>query len=91
MTFYKGGARKRRDANEREIIDVLESVGCQVWQISGRAVPDLLVYRDGQFFPMEVKTAKGKQKPSQVGTPWPIVRDSEQAVRVVNGLPLEPR
>ncbi len=83
MSFYRGGAGKRRDANEGEIIEALEAVGAQVWQISGRALPDLLVWRQGRPIVMEVKTAKGKQKPSQVGTPWPIVRSAQEAVALV--------
>lgn len=91
MAFRRGGAGKRRDANEAAIVEALRSIGCEVWQISGRGVPDLLVWRPcvRRYYPMEVKTATGKQKPSQVGTPWPIVRSVDQAIRVVNGLPAE--
>ena len=86
MTFRKGGAGKRRDANEADIIDALESVGCRVWQLSGRGHPDLLAYRAYRWFPMEVKSAKGKRTDAQRDVPWPIVRDVDQALRVINGL-----
>jgi Holliday junction resolvase len=84
MTFRKGGAGKRRDANEPEIVEALRGIGCQVWQISGRGVPDLLVYREGQYYPMEVKTSVGKRTQAQEGTPWPVVRSVHDAIRVIN-------
>ena len=83
MSFRRGGAGKRRDQNEPEVIQALEAVGAQVWQLSGRAIPDLLAWYRGRPFVMEVKTEKGKQKPSQVGTPWPIVRTVEQALATI--------
>ena len=86
MTFRKGGAGKRRDGNEAEIIAALESVGCRTWQISGREVPDLLVYRQGRYFPMEIKTARGRLTESQRDVPWPIVRSVQDAFEVINGL-----
>lgn len=82
MTFWKGPA-KRRDTNEPAIIAALKAIGAEVYQISGRAVPDLLVWYRGREWVMEIKTAKGKQKPSQVGTPWPIVRSPEEAIQIV--------
>ena len=85
MTFRRGGAGKRRDANEADIIDALRSVGCLVWQQQGRGIADLLVFRGGRFFAMEVKSAKGKRTDAQRDVPWPIVRDVDQALRVING------
>jgi hypothetical protein len=83
MTFRKGGAKKRRDKNESVIIHALEAVGVQVWQLSGRAVPDLLCWYRGHPVVLEVKTATGKQQPTQVGTPWPIVRSVQDALDIV--------
>ena len=80
---FRRGPNKRRDANEREILDALEAVGAQTWQISGRAVPDVLCWYRGRPYVMEVKTSKGLQKPSQVGTPWPIVRSQADALAVL--------
>jgi hypothetical protein len=98
MTFRKGGAGKRRDANESSIIEALRHCGCEVYQISGRGVPDLLVFREGQFYPMEVKTATGKRTQAQQGMPWPVVRSVADAIRVINktyepceGIDPEPR
>ena len=84
--FRKGGEGKRRDGNEGEIIDALESVGCQVWQISGRGLPDLLVYREGRYYPMEVKTRTGRLTDAQQDIPWPIVRTVDDAFAVIEGL-----
>lgn len=89
--FRRGGAGKRRDANESAIIEVLKVLGCQVWQISGREVPDLLVYREGRYYPIEVKGANGKRTESQRDVPWPIVRSVDDAINVINGLPPETR
>ena len=38
MTFYRGGARRRRDALEPAIIEALRARGVQTWQVGGRAV-----------------------------------------------------
>ena len=80
MSLWKGGARKRRDANEREIIDALKAVGAKVWQISGRGLPDLLVCYRGRFFVGEVKTATGTLRPTQ-SDEFPVWRTTEGAVR----------
>lgn len=47
----------RRDANEREIVSVLEAAGCLVQPLTqGDGVPDLLVKRpDGALALLEVK------------------------------------
>lgn len=91
MTFRKGGAGKRRDATEPAIIQALKVVGCQVWQVSGRAVPDLLVYREGRYFPMEVKSVRGTRTEAQRDVPWPIVRSIDDAFDVINSIDREPR
>lgn len=55
---------KRRDDNERAIIDALEKCGCSVEQLD---VIDLLVERAGVKFLLEVKRPKGgKLTPAQV-------------------------
>lgn len=91
MAFRVGGAGKRRDRNEAAIVDALRHLGCQVWQISGRAVPDLLVYRGGKYFPMEVKSAKGTRTEAQRDVPWAIVRSIDEAICVINDLPVKAR
>lgn len=89
--FRRGGAGRKRDAVEPDIIDALRAVGCQVWQISGRAVPDLLAFRQGRYFPMEVKSKGGKLTAAQRDVPWPVVRSVDQAIRVINSLPVDGR
>jgi hypothetical protein len=87
MAFWKGGAKKRRDANEPGIIDALRGCGAYVQQLSGDGCPDLLVCWRGRWTPLEVKTAKGRLKPSQVKqqastAPYPIVRSVSEALQV---------
>lgn len=86
MTFRRGGAGKRRDANEPAIIEALKAVGCRVWQLHGLGCPDILAHREGRYYPLEVKSATGKRTEAQRDVPWPIVRSVDQAIRVVNGL-----
>lgn len=79
----------KRDGNEREIITALESAGCRVMQLSGRAVPDLLVYRaaTGLLRLMEIKQAKGRLTEAQRGRfpEWPawVCRTKEQALEAM--------
>ena len=84
--FRRGGGRKRRDANEPAIIDALRKSGCQVWQVSGTGLPDLLCLTPrGDYVPLEVKTAKGRPTRVQAAqaNPWPIVRSVDEAMREV--------
>lgn len=55
----------RRDQNEKELVAVARSVGAEVWQISGKGLPDLLVRFRGTLYAGEVKTAKGRLRASQ--------------------------
>ncbi len=79
----------KRDGNERDIIDELEEKGCTVMQLSGRGVPDLLVYRaaTGLLRMMEVKQRKGKLTAAQAETfpLWPawVCRTKEEARRAM--------
>lgn len=85
--LYRGGAKKRRDQNEPEIIGALQSAGVQVWQLSGAGLPDLLCFSHGRYIPLEVKTRTGKLTRVQAAAsnPWPIVRSAEDALREVFG------
>ncbi len=49
---------KRRDANQRPIVEALESIGAEVW-ITDRPA-DLLVWFRQRWSVLEVKTQKGK-------------------------------
>lgn len=62
---------KRRDKNEREIIDALKKVGAEVLQID---VVDLIVYYRGTLFLMEVKrTGKDlNEGQRELAKKWPI-------------------
>lgn len=53
----------KRDANEREIIDALESAGAAVAQLSGEGIPDLLVSYRNDLTLLEVKD---RGKPTRV-------------------------
>lgn len=86
MSFYKGGARKRRDAIEPDIIQALKQVGCEVWQINGRALPDLLVKRRGVFYALGVKSGHGSaltESEAAGKTSWPLVRSVHDALVAV--------
>lgn len=88
MTFRKGAAGKRRDANEPEIVKALEGLGCKVRYVSGRGLPDLIVSVPGQsrrVVLLEVKTATGKATEAQQDIDWPVVRDKYQAIQAVFG------
>lgn len=88
--FYRGGAGKRRDGNEKAIRTALEAVGATVWQIGGRGLPDLLVRYRGRWTPLEVKTAKGKMKATQVtedgASHFPVVRSEDEAMRLIGAI-----
>jgi hypothetical protein len=86
----------KRDANEPDIVDALEGIGCQVW----RELPVDLLYRLPTDPPsvlrtMEVKEPLASGKPkldkrqveqaefcAETGTPY--VTTPEQAVEIVN-------
>jgi hypothetical protein len=78
-----GGAGKRRDAVEPEIVAALEAAGARVWYLNGAGSPDVLVLWRGRWMPLEIKTAKGKLKPLQVGAPWPVVRTPIEALHAI--------
>ena len=84
MTFRRGGAGKRRDASEADIIAALRGVGCLVWQVSGRGLPDVIVHRPatGLWLVAEIKTAHGKASRVQAeqNAPWPTWRTVSDAL-----------
>lgn len=77
----RGGSGKRRDAVEPAIIAALRAVGAEVWQVSGRGLPDLLIRHRGRLLAFEVKTGGGKQTTAQVDSGFEIVRSVEDALR----------
>lgn len=58
----------RTDANQKEIVAVLRSVGASVQSLApvGHGVPDLLVGFRGITYLIEVKTPTGKLTPDQI-------------------------
>jgi hypothetical protein len=84
MSFWRGGAKKRRDANEPAILEALRAVGAECWQISGRSLPDLLVRYRGVYYAAEVKTLKGRLRETQGAFPvWRTVDDALRAIGAV--------
>jgi Holliday junction resolvase len=78
-----GGAKKRRDSTEAEIVATLRQVGATVFQLSGAGVPDLLVGFRHRWYPLEVKGKRGKPTALQSQHPVPIVRTPEQAFAAI--------
>lgn len=87
---YKG-RRKKRDANEKEIVSALEAVpGCMVVPLDKPV--DLLIGYEGRTILAEVKNPKGKNRlePDQVEfiEKWPgsqvaILHDVSEALQLI--------
>ncbi len=81
------GQVRRRDANERAIVEALQAVGCDVTRVSGEGAPDLLVRRStwaaGSCLGLEVKGRTGTRTKAQQGSQWPIVRTIGEALLAV--------
>ena len=81
------GKANRRDANEPEIIQALEQISCDVYQLDDPA--DLLVGYRARNFILEVKSLTGSPTADQItfARNWrgqyAIVRTPEQAIKVV--------
>lgn len=71
----------KRDANEPEVVQALVAVGAEVWKVSGRGLPDLLVKFRGRFYAGEVKTATGKLRASQGA--FPVWRSPAEALAAI--------
>lgn len=58
---------KKTDANQQQIVDALEKIGCSVQKLHmvGEGCPDLLVGRDGINVLIECKTEDGTLNPRQ--------------------------
>jgi len=83
MSFRRGGAGKRRDAIEPEVIQALRAIGVKVYQINGRALPDLLCEQRGRWVPLGIKSGeKSRLTPSERETPpsWPLVHSVREAL-----------
>lgn len=84
------GQARKRDANERAIVDALGRVGAAVFPISAKGAPDLLVYYRGRFYAAEVKTRTGKTTAAQdargAGRLWPIWRTVDDALKTIGAM-----
>ena len=77
------GQVRKRDIAEKPIIAALRQIGAEVWPVSTRGGPDLLVRYRGQLHAWEVKTGKGKRTAAQEVSQFPVVRDVDEALRAV--------
>lgn len=87
MATRVGQARKR-DGNEKAIVDALKNVGALVIRISEKGAPDLIVLYRQRVFLMEVKSRLGKATLAQdqrSAEGWPVstVRDYVDAFVVI--------
>jgi len=71
----------KRDAAEGPIVEALRAVGAQVWFISGKGLPDLLVRYKGRLEAGEVKSKGGKETENQGD--FPIWRKPEDALAAI--------
>lgn len=63
MSLHRRAAK--RDAAEPAIVSALEALGCVVWRVSGKGLPDLIVLRAGKKWLADVKGPKEKPTPAQ--------------------------
>ncbi len=69
---------------EADVIWHLVRVGASVYQLSGTANPDLLVYFRGKWQPLEVKSGKtGRLTPNQQHLAWPVVHSVDEALAAI--------
>lgn len=73
---------RARDANEPEIIEALEAVGCVVTRMAAKGVPDLLVGFRGKTKLLEVKRADKKIKLTDDQVKWFDAWKGEQPIIV---------
>lgn len=83
MSLHRLNAK--RDGTERRIIQALRKVGVQVFPISGRGLPDLLLFHRGRWSVLEVKASKKSrltdaQLNTRVTAPFPVVCTVEEAL-----------
>ncbi len=81
------GQARKRDSNEKAIVEALEARGAIIYHLSGKGIPDLLVSFRGRWWPVEVKSAKGRLTPAQVKadrlSPFQVVRSVEEAIETL--------
>ena len=77
----------RIDDNQKEIVKALRVCGCKVLSLAavGNGCPDLLVYRGGQLFMLEIKDG-AKVKSRQQLTNFQVQFRKDWPVQVVNSM-----
>lgn len=87
--------KNHRDKSEPAIVSALRQVGAHVLKLSGKGVPDLLVFYRGRWTPLEVKTPKADrmhgnleaftpaQKAVMAVAPYPVVETVEAALKAI--------
>lgn len=81
----------KRDGNEAAIVRTLEGIGAQVYRLSQRGLPDLLVNWLGKTYFMEVKNKGGELTAAQVvtyetweGDNFLVVHDADEALAALD-------
>lgn len=83
MSFYRGGAHKRRDTIEPDLLQAAHAIGARSWQLHGTGLPDLLLFHRGRYFVVEVKSSRGHLTDAQRDVPWPIIRSVSELFAVL--------
>ncbi len=86
MSFRRGGAGKRRDTIEPAVIQALRAAGCEVYQINGRALPDVLCRFRGRWVPLGIKSgdrARLTAAERDTSPSWVLVRSVAEALAAV--------
>lgn len=83
VEMRRGGAKKRRDANEPAIIQALRAIGAEVTQLSDAGAPDLLVKFRNVLYGWEIKTATGQRTKAQAVSRWPVIRSFTEALAIL--------
>ncbi len=74
----------RRDANEAALVAGWRAIGAQVWLVSGRGLPDVLVRFRGQLHAFEIKTKTGRLTNNQGD--FPVVRTMEDGLKAIGAV-----
>ena len=74
----------KRDAAEKPIVAALQGVGADVWRISGKWCPDLLVLFKGRLHAGEVKSKGGTLTKHQGA--FEVWRTPDDALRAIGAI-----
>jgi len=65
VSYRRRAGGGKRDTAEKPILEALDGVGAEYWQIGGQGNPDVLVRFRGRFYAGEVKTNRAKETRNQ--------------------------